>query len=104
MRRRIEGVLRLRALALLAMAPMVVGAGRASAQGAVATPDTVELSLEEAERRATEDSEEIRLARASVELARAQVTEVRAQALPQLNANLGYTRTLASVFQQAEIG
>ena len=32
---------------------------------------------------------------------RAQVTEARAQALPQLSANLGYTRTLASVFQQA---
>jgi outer membrane protein TolC len=95
MRRRIE-----RSMALLALATAAL-AGGASAQGAVATTDTVTLSLEQAEERALEESEEIRLARSSVDLARSQVTEVRAQALPQLNANVGYTRTLASVFQQA---
>ena len=95
MRRRIG-----RVLALVALAAGTA-TGSVAAQEAAAVGDTMELSLGEAERRATGESEEIRLARSSVELARAQVSEVRAQALPQLNANLGYTRTLASVFQQA---
>ncbi len=56
------------------------------------------LSLEEAVRRATQQSEEVRLARSQVALARAQVTGARAQALPQVSASLGYTKTLASAF------
>lgn len=72
---------------------------------AVATPAALPaqeaaagLSLEEAVRRATGQSDEVRLARSQVALARAQVTTARAQALPQINANLGYTKTLASAF------
>lgn len=58
----------------------------------------VVLSLEEAIGRATGESEEIRLARARVELAGAQVTVTRSQALPQISGNLGYTRTFESAF------
>lgn len=60
--------------------------------------DTVPLSLEAAVARALGQSEEVRLARSAVELADAQVTEARAAALPQVSANLGYTRTFASAF------
>lgn len=56
------------------------------------------LTLEQAVARAVDDSEEIRLARARVSLADAQVTATRSQALPQISGNLGYTRTFESVF------
>ncbi len=62
------------------------------------TADTVRLSLDEALARAMEQSEEVRLAQNQVELANAQVRNVRAGALPQINANLGYTRTFESQF------
>src|SRR5680860_1477200 len=63
-----------------------------------ATGDSVALTLGEAVERATSQSEEIRLARSQLGLARAQVTSARSAAFPQLNLNLGYTRTLASAF------
>lgn len=56
------------------------------------------LSLEEAVARATEGSEEVRLARSQLELAEAQVVAARSAALPQVNANLAYTRTFESPF------
>lgn len=61
--------------------------------------DSVSLSLDEALARALGESEEIRLARASLDLADAQVTSTRAQALPQLNSSLSYQRTFYSPFQ-----
>ena len=64
-----------------------------------APTDTVELSLGDVVTRAVGQSEEVRLARAQVELARAQVRGARASALPQLDANVAYTRTFASPFQ-----
>jgi outer membrane protein TolC len=76
---------------------LLLSAGVATAQ----TPtsgDTLALSLQEALERAYSQSEEIRLARNQVELADAEVKSVRASALPQINANLGYTRTFASQF------
>ena len=60
--------------------------------------DTIALTLPEAIERAYSQSEEIRLARNQVELADAEVKSVRAVALPQINANLGYTRTFESQF------
>lgn len=82
---------------------MLAAAGEISAQGVPAAGrDTVLLSLDEAIRLATDESEEIRLARSRIELAEAQVTATRADALPQLNANLGYTRTFASSFDTGE--
>ncbi len=62
------------------------------------TSDSLTLSLSEALTRAFSQSEEIRLARNQVELADAEVRTVRAGALPQISANLGYTRTFASQF------
>jgi len=68
------------------------------AEEAVRQDTIVALSLDEAVRRALNQSEEIRLARSQLQLAEAQVAITRSQALPQINANLGYTRTFASQF------
>lgn len=65
----------------------------------VATVDSLSLSLEDAVARAHSSSEEVRLARSQVELADAQVHNVRAGALPQVNGSFGYTRTFQSQFQ-----
>jgi outer membrane protein TolC len=84
------------AVALLAGAP---GGVRAQQPRQAAAPgDTVAISLEGAVTRALSESDEIRLARGEVGLAAAQVRTTRAQALPQLSANLAYTRTFASPF------
>lgn len=60
--------------------------------------DTIPLSLDAAITQALERSEEVRLAQSRVAQADAQVASVRAGALPQLNANLAYTRTFESAF------
>lgn len=67
----------------------------------VAASDTIALSLPEAVQRALDESEEVRLARSQVTLAGSQIATARASILPQLNANFGYTRTLASIFEGA---
>lgn len=67
--------------------------------GAQAAPtDSTPVSLQDAIARALSNSEEIRLARSQVDLAATQVRSARAEAFPQLNAQLGYTRTFASAF------
>lgn len=71
--------------------------GRLAAQE-VEAGDTAYLSLDDAVGRALGGSEEVRLARSQVSLADAQVTQARAQALPQVDISLGYTKTLASAF------
>lgn len=68
------------------------------AEKGVRRETVVALSLDEAVRRALNQSEEIQLARSQLHLAEAQVAITRSQALPQINANLGYTRTFASLF------
>lgn len=78
-------------LTLCAVAPRVV------AQAPV-TRDSIPLLLEDAIARAVGNSEEVRLARSQVDLANVQVRTVRAGAFPQINAQLGYTRTFASAF------
>ena len=84
------------ALLLLAIA------APAGAQDVVPAPtDTVPLALAVAVARAVDQSEEIRLARAEVDLADAQVLAARAQALPQLDGSFSYTRTFASQFDDA---
>jgi outer membrane protein TolC len=60
--------------------------------------DTVSLTLSGALARAMEQSEEIRLARARVELAESQIRSTRAQALPQISGALSYTRTIQSPY------
>src|SRR5687768_2032983 len=87
---------------LLVAAVMVAAYASGASAQAPAPTDTLVLSLEEALTRATERSEEVRLARSQVEIARAQVKETRAGALPQIEANLGYTRTFASQFDTGD--
>ncbi|HYZ86350.1 MAG TPA: TolC family protein [Bryobacteraceae bacterium] len=58
----------------------------------------VELSIDEALSRALRDSEEVKLARAAVELAAAEVTIARSAAFPQVNTSLAYVRTFQSAF------
>jgi len=86
------------AAAALLAAPAVGSAQDPALQPVVVRGDSASLSLADAVSRALNQSEEIRLARTQVELADAQVTSARSAALPQLNANLGYTRTFASAF------
>jgi outer membrane protein len=71
----------------------------AAPDGARAQQDTVAMTVEAAVERALDRSQEVRLARTLVEAADARVRETRAGALPQVNANLAYTRTFASAFQ-----
>ncbi|HEU4561587.1 MAG TPA: TolC family protein [Longimicrobium sp.] len=83
---------------LLACAPLGVHAQQAPRAAAAASADTVSLTLDAALTRALGESDEIRLARSEVGLANAEVRATRAQALPQLSANVAYTRTFASPF------
>jgi outer membrane protein TolC len=91
---------------ILLLAALAAGAPRAlPAQTAPAAPgapaarrDTVSVSLEEALSRALTQSNDVRLAESEVRLAATQVTAARSAALPQLSANLGYTRTFQSPF------
>lgn len=69
-----------------------------SAEVSSDTAAVLDLSLEDAVRSASRRSDEARLARSQVEVADAQVASVRSVALPQINANLGYTRTFRSAF------
>ena len=87
---------------LLSGVLLLVAAQASGAQELRPAPaDTVRLSLADAVSRAVEQSEEIRLARAAVDLADAQVTAARAQALPQIDGTFNYTRTFASQFDDA---
>jgi outer membrane protein TolC len=73
-------------------------AGAASGQAAISAADSLPVSLQDAITRAMSNSEEVRLARSQVDLAQAQVRTAKADAFPQLSAQLGYTRTFASPF------
>ena len=81
------------------VALLLVLTGAQAGQTQTVSRDTLALSLPEAITLAFSRSEEIRLARNQVELADAEVRNVRAGALPQISANLGYTRTFASQFE-----
>jgi outer membrane protein len=76
---------------------LVTASTIASGQQAV-TADSIPLTLQEAVTRALSSSQEIRLARSQVDLASTQVRSAKADAFPQVNAQLGYTRTFASAF------
>ncbi|HWO89194.1 MAG TPA: TolC family protein [Gemmatimonadales bacterium] len=62
------------------------------------------LTMEEAVRRAVDQGEEMRLARAQLAQAQGAVTQAYAEALPELRASLTYTRTFASVFSGGQGG
>lgn len=93
---------------LLAAATIAVAIGSVSpvpagAQDPVRDPaavlDTLRVSLDQAVARAVTESEEVRLARAQVDLADAQVTAARSAAFPQVDGNFAYIRTFESPFQ-----
>lgn len=58
--------------------------------------DSLRLGLDEAVRRATRVNEDVLVARAEQARAEGLVTEVRSDALPQVTANVGYTRNIQS--------
>jgi outer membrane protein TolC len=80
------------------VAPLAAQDPEAGAPRGAPSGDTLALTLEDAVRRASESSEEVRLARSQVELAGTQVKNVRSGALPQINGSFGFTRTFASQF------
>lgn len=86
---------------MLALAP--AGAGAQGVPSAPTVPITGTaprtLTLDEAVRIAESQSEAIRIARAGVDRAHGRQYQARSQYLPQLNAGLSYTRTLASQFE-----
>ena len=86
---------RIHALALLlAVASPVIASAQ---QPAGATPPTV-LSLDDAIRLATRESEALQIARAGVTRASGQVKQARSSYYPQVNTSLAYARTLKSQF------
>lgn len=82
----------------MSFSTFLVAALAATQLGTAPTPDSTTLSLNDALDRALGRSQEVRLARAQMELADAQVTATRAQALPQLDGSLNYTRTYFTPF------
>lgn len=101
----------MRTIVLLALAAVCGGApsselhaqwpepdSAAAARADTAKADTVGLSLGDALDRAFGLSEEVRLARSQVELAKTQVTSARSAALPQISGSLNYTRTFQSPY------
>lgn len=88
-----------RILILLALAAPSTLSAQAPLRAGAATADTVTLSLGEAVSRALNESEEIRLARAQLDLADAQVTAARSNAFPQIDGTFAYTRTFESPFE-----
>jgi len=92
---------RMRRLLAAALLAPLVPAGLSAQEPPAQAAARVQLSLQDALSRALEQSEEVRLAQAQVDAARAQARSARSAALPQVNAQFGYTRTLRSVFQNA---
>jgi len=82
----------------VAWAPAASAQSSAPSRPAASAAAPLALSLEEAVARAVEQSQEVRLARAQLERAQAQVKSARSAALPQVNASLSYTRTFESPF------
>lgn len=80
----------------VALVALAICAAAASAQHQPAAP--VRLSLDAALRLAQQQSQAIEIARAGVTRASGEKAQARSQYMPQLNANLGYTKTLASQF------
>lgn len=81
-------------LALLAAAPLAAQTPR----------DTVPLTLQEAVTRALATSEEVQTARAQRSLADAQIMQARSGAFPQISGGVVYNRTLASIFDNIQLG
>ena len=65
----------------------------------VSPADTIRLSVDEALTRAAALSEEVKLARTTVDFAATQVKSARAAVFPTIDGSFNYTRTYASPFQ-----
>jgi outer membrane protein len=70
----------------------------------VSAADTVRLTVSEAVARAQASNEDVLTAREQRELARAQITQARAGAFPQVSGGVVYNRTLASIFDNISFG
>lgn len=81
---------------IVPLVALAMCAAVASAQQQPAAP--VRLSLDDALRLAQQQSQAIEIARAGVTRASGQKAQARSQYMPQLSANVGYTKTLASQF------
>ena len=77
---------------LLVLAP-------ATLQAQDPNPPVLHLTMQDAINRALAQGEEVGLARASLDQARAQVVQARADAMPQIRTGLTYQRVFASPFQ-----
>ena len=86
------------------LAVLVVAVGHASGAEAQVGADSLQLGLDQAVARALGESEEVRTALAQQALAESQVVQTRAGAFPQINANVAYNRTLASIFDGLSLG
>lgn len=76
----------------------LAGVAPAGAQGP-GGGDTLRLSVDEAVRRALDQGDDMRLARADVMAANGQVREALSAALPQVTGTFTYTRQFASIYQ-----
>jgi outer membrane protein len=85
-------------------AAAVVAALTAGPLGAQAPVDTLSLTLQDAVARALATSEEVQTAREQRSLAEAQITQARAGAFPQVSGGVVYNRTLASIFDNLQLG
>ncbi|MEO8620441.1 MAG: TolC family protein [bacterium] len=86
-------------LLLAVTSPVIAGAQQPAAGSPPAT-----LSLDEAIRLATRESEALQIARAGVTRASGQLKQARSQYYPQLNSSLAYARTLRSQFSALASG
>ena len=85
------------ALAIAVLAPAARGGG----QTTPARTDTLFLSLDAAVTRAVRQSDEMRLARAQVDVANAQITVARASVIPQLRITGNYNHVIENARAQA---
>jgi len=86
--------MRIAPIIVLALLPAALAAQQPSS-----TP--LQLTLDEAIRRALSSGNDVRIAEAGVRQAEGQVTQAWSTALPELRASVVYTRTFASVFSSA---
>ncbi len=88
------------AAAITLSGAIALGAPPPALAGADEDPDAapLQLTLTEAETRALEQSEQVRIAREDVFQAESQITQARAGAFPELTGSIRYDRTLRSVF------
>lgn len=82
------------ALLLAVIFPLVAGAQ----QPTTSAPQLTSLTLDDAIRLATRESEALQIARAGVSRASGQVKQARSSYYPQVNTSLAYNRTLKSQF------